>query len=331
MKLSVGRMTHGPRNLLTDVGGVRVGHCTVDDGGCHTGVTVILPHYGNPYTEKLTAASVVFNGFGKSLGLMQLEELGTLETPIALTNTLNVGKVHDALVSWMLERCAQDGIRLTSVNPVVCECNDGRISDIARRPVGQREVYSAIGSASEQFAQGAVGAGRGTVCYGLKGGIGSSSRVFEIGGEQFTVGVLAQTNYGASSDFRLAALPPELAESDQGSIVLIVATDLPLSCRQLKRVLRRCSVGMARLGSYIGHGSGELAVGFTTSPRVPAGEGFSTLRVLDESWMNTPFRAVGEATEEAILQSMLAASPDVTLDGRRVATLQERLNSAGNR
>jgi len=324
MNLNIGRLAHGPRNLISDVPGVRVGHSTIDTDACHTGVTVILPPCGNPFVQKLTAASVVFNGYGKTLGLVQVDELGTLETPIALTNTLNVGKVHDAMVSYMVELCRRDGIDLTSVNPVVCECNDSRISDIQRRPVGEREVLQAIESASADFAQGAVGAGRGTICYGLKGGIGSSSRQMEIDGEVYTLGVLVQSNYGASADLRVAALPEGLAESDQGSIILILATDLPLSARQLKRVLRRTSVGMARLGSYIGHGSGEIAVGFTTAPRQEAGS-FTLQRALKEELMNLPFRAAGECAEEAILQSMLHAAPDVQRSGERVATLREHL------
>lgn len=325
MKLAIGRMPHGQRNLITDVPGVRVGHATIDQGDCHTGVTVVMPPCGNPFVEKLTAASCVFNGFGKSLGLVQVDELGTLETPIALTNTLNVGKVHDAMVSYMIDVCAKDGIKLTSVNPVVCECNDSGISDIAQRPVDEKAVHAAIASADADFAQGAVGAGRGTVCYGMKGGIGSASRVIEVDGETFTIGVLVQSNYGASSDFRAAALPEGLAECDKGSIIIIVATDLPLTSRQLKRVLRRCSVGMARLGSYIGHGSGEIAVGFTTAPREKKGH-FSTIRTLNEDCMNLPFRAVGEATEEAILQSMLNAEGDVKRNGERVPSLREYLN-----
>ena len=322
MNLSIGRMPHGARNLLSDVPGVRVGHCTVDRDGAHTGVTVILPPGERIFDHKLTAASVVFNGYGKTLGLVQLDELGTLETPIALTNTLNVGRVHDALVSWMLLHGSAQPI--TSVNPVVCECNDSRISDISLRPVGEREVFAAIESASADFVQGAVGAGRGTLCYGLKGGIGSSSRLMDIGGERFTMGVLVQSNYGASADFNRAELPEGLAPCDAGSIILIAATDLPLSCRQLRRVLRRCSVAMARLGSYIGHGSGEIAVGFTTAPRSVSGA-FEDLRVLREDQMNIPFRAVAEAAEEAILQSMLHAGPDRTRDGRPVRSLSGTL------
>ncbi len=323
MNMSVGRLPHGDRNLISDVPGVRVGHCTVDDGGCHTGVSVVMPPPKNPFTHKLTAASCVFNGYGKTLGLVQVDELGTLETPIALTNTLNVGKVHDAMVSYMLELCAGDGIKLTSVNPVVCECNDSRLSDIARRPVGEKEVREAINSASADFTQGAVGAGRGTVCYGMKGGIGSSSRLMEIDGKTFTLGVLVQSNYGAAEDFRAASLPPGLAESDKGSIILILATDLPLSSRQLKRVLRRTSVGMARLGSYIGHGSGEICVGFTTAlPEAESGS-FLIRAQLREELMNLPFRAAGECAEEAILQSLWHSNPDTALNGAKIPCLRD--------
>ena len=324
MKLSVGRLPHGPRNQITDVPGVRVGHCTVDREDCHTGVTVILPPPANPFTEKLTAAAFVWNGFGKSQGLVQVEELGTLETPIALTNTLNVGKVHDAMVSVMLDWCRRDGVKLTSVNPVVLECNVSSISDIARRPVGEAEVRAAIAAASADFAEGDVGAGRGTICYGMKGGIGSASRQMTLGDETFTLGVLVQSNYGASADFQWAQLPQGLAECDRGSIIMVVATDLPLSHRQLRRVIKRASVGMARLGSYVGHGSGEIMVGFTTAPRAVSGA-FETMRVLREEEINLPFRAVGECCEEAILKSMLCAHAGKTLDGEAVPALSDLL------
>ena len=326
MQLAIGRMPHGALNLISDVPGVTVGHHTIDEGGCHTGVTVVLPHGENPFTHPVTAASCVFNGYGKTLGLVQVDELGTIETPIALTNTLNVGKAHDALVSSMLKRCDADGVPLRSVNPVVCECNDSRLSDIAKRPVGEKEVFAAIEAARADFAEGAVGAGRGTVCYGMKGGIGSSSRQIRLDGETFTLGVLVQSNYGASGDFRAATLPEGLAACDKGSIIMILATDLPLTARQLKRVLRRCSVGMARLGSYIGHGSGEIAVGFTTAKRERQGH-FEVLRALREDDMNLPFRAAGEATEEAILKSMLMAGDDADREGHKVPSLKTFLTT----
>ena len=325
MNMAVGKLRHGERNLISDVPGVRVGHCTVDEGDCHTGVTVVMPPPKNPFAEKLTAASCVFNGYGKTLGLVQVDELGTLETPIALTNTLNVGKVHDAMVSYMISLCREDDVDLTSVNPVVCECNDSRLSDIARRPVGENEVFAAINSASADFAQGAVGAGRGTTCYGMKGGIGSSSRLMELDGKTYTLGVLVQSNYGAAEDFRPASVPPGLAESDQGSIILVLATDLPLSARQLRRVLRRTSVGMARLGSYIGHGSGEICVGFTTARPAACSDSFLTQTVLREDKMNLPFRAAGECAEEAILQSMWNAGADTALNGKKIPSLREFL------
>ena len=323
MKLKIGRMPHGPKNLITDVPGVRVGHTTIDCNDVHTGVTVVLPHPYNPYTQKVTAASVVHNGFGKTLGLVQVDELGTLETPIALTNTLSVGAVHDAIVGYMFDLCWVDGFRLTSVNPVVCECNDSQISRIEERAVTATDVLHAIQTADTVFEQGSVGAGRGTICYGMKGGIGSASRQITLSDETFTIGVLVQSNYGASSDFLPTELPPALAECDKGSIIIIVATDLPLTCRQLKRVLKRTSVGMARLGSYIGHGSGEIAVGFTTAPRTDESKHFQSIRMLREEDMNLPFRAVGEATEEAILHSMLHSDADADLDGRVIPSLQQ--------
>lgn len=323
MDLSFGTMAHGKNDLITDVKGVRVGHFTIDRGDCHTGVTVILPSEKNPFNHKMTAASHVINGFGKTMGLIQLDELGTLETPIAITNTLNVGKVHDALVSYMLRLCDRDGITLTSVNPVVCECNDSRINDIRQRPIGEKEVFAAIGSASEIFEQGAVGAGRGTVCYGLKGGIGSSSRIFEIDGKEYTVGVLVQSNYGSARDLTLCDLTGESVSPDQGSIILIVATDLPLSSRQLKRVIKRVSVGMARLGSYIGHGSGEIVIGFTTCVPEKCGDSFLCQRIMREDLLDPPFRAAGECAEEAIVRSMLYAGRDRTLQGQEIRSLRE--------
>ena len=323
MKLNIGSLPHGPLNSLGDVPGVRVGHCTVDDGNCHTGVTVVLPPVHNPFTQKLIAASCVLNGFGKTLGLVQLNELGTLETPIALTNTLNVGKVHDALITYMLELCKEDGVPIYSVNPVVCECNDSRLNDIAVRPIGFEHVMQAIDSAGADFAQGAAGAGRGTVCYGMKGGIGSSSRMMTVDGRDYTMAVLVQSNYGASRDFLPLALKNNASACDKGSIIIVAATDLPLTQRQLGRVLRRSSVGMARLGSYIGHGSGEIAVGFTTVRPEPTGNGFCRVTALNEELLDLPFRAIGECVEEAILLSMLYAGSDLALDGTVIQSLAD--------
>ena len=323
MDLLIGEMEHGVHNNLCDVAGVTVGHSTIDEGSSHTGVTVVMPCPENPFLHPLTAGCSVFNGFGKTTGLIQVEELGTLETPIALTNTLNVGKVHDAMVGYMLEQCKKDNIKLRSVNPVVCECNDSGLNDIALRAVEEKHVRQAIETASVDFAQGAVGAGRGTRCYGLKGGIGSSSRIFSLDGRTFTVGALVQSNYGASRDLRLACLPEGLSACDLGSIILILATDLPVDARQMKRITKRASVAMARLGSYIGHGSGEIAIGFTTARAKKVSEHFLIKETVEEASLNLAFRAVGEACEEAIVQSMLHAKRDRTLGGETVHSLLE--------
>lgn len=321
----------GPRNLITDVEGVKVGHCTIAHGDHQTGVTVIHPSSKNPFVHKLTAASFVLNGFGKTQGLVQIDELGTLETPIALTNTLNVGLVHDALVQYMIDRCEEEKeAPVRSINPVVCECNDAYLNDIRKRAVGYPQVMEAIENASESFALGAVGAGRGTICYGFKGGIGSASRLMKIGDETYTMGILVQSNYGSREDLRLPGLKEARrieSTEDKGSIIMIIATDLPLSERQLKRVIKRASVGMARLGSYIGHGSGEVMVGFTTADPHENEGSFRTQRMLREDLMNIPFRAVGECCEEAIIRSMMEAETVVGYEGHKVESIREYLDA----
>ena len=246
---------------------------------------------------------------------MQINELGTLETPIALTNTLNVGLVHDAMVEYMCQQGDQHGYRVASVNPVVCECNDASLNHIRMRAVGQQHVFKAIQSADTAFALGDVGAGKGMTCHGLKGGIGTASRVMDIDGESFVIGVLVLTNHGSLADLTIDgqrvgqqidhALHADAP--DTGSCIMTVATDLPVSSRQLGRIIRRCSVGLARLGSYIGHGSGEVMVGFSTANRLPETGGVLAMRCMHESHIDKAFRAVAEATEEAVLRSMLCA------------------------
>ena len=332
--LTVGSLPTGPRDKITDVPGVAVGHCTVDTDRCHTGVTAILPCRENPFFHKLPAASFVLNGFGKSLGLVQIDELGQLESPILLTNTLNVGKVHDAAVSWLIRRSAAGGETLRSVNPVVCECNDGSLSDIALRPVEAEHAFAALDGAGPDFAEGDVGAGRGMICHDLKGGIGSASRLLDVGGRTFTLGVLALTNHGNLADLTIGGdhIGPALAERlraehtpDVGSCIFIMATDLPLDSRQLGRVLRRGSVGLARLGSFIGHGSGEVFVGFSTAngwdPREKTALRSGAL--FAEDFMDLPFRAMAECAEEAVLNSMLCAHSLTGYTGRTVRALPE--------
>lgn len=330
----IGKLEKGKRNLITDVPGVLVGHCTIDNERHKTGVTVVMPCSDDIFREKMIAASHVLNGFGKTAGLMQIEELGTLETPIALTNTLNVGLVHDAIVEYMCRNAEENNYAITSVNPVVCECNDGSLNDIRHRQVGQNEVFTAISNAADTFAEGDVGAGKGMTCHGLKGGIGSSSRIVEIEGERFTVGVLVLTNHGKLSDLTICGNPigKEIEEKiqaenvpDKGSCIMIVATDLPVTSRQLKRIIKRCSVGLARVGSYIGHGSGEVMIGFSTANRIPEEAGCMNLRCIHESQIDLAFRAVGEATEEAVLKSMLNAKSVIGYNGTVRRSLAEFL------
>lgn len=331
--ISIGKLPRGPRNALTDVPGVAVGHCTVRTQAWNTGVTVILPAQDNLFLHKVVGACQVLNGFGKTLGLMQLEELGTIETPIALTNTLNVGLVHDALVQYSIDQGHAAGVEVESVNPIVCECNDAGLSDIQHRAIGYAQVMEAISSAGADFAQGCVGAGTGTVCHSLKGGIGSASRLLEVDGKTYALGALVQTNHGMLSDLRIDGAPVGreieagiLQEKvDKGSCIVVVGTDLPLSDRQLKRVLRRAAVGLARVGSYIGHGSGEVVVGFSTANRVHRQEARGVVQqtLLNEEKIDLPFRACAEAVEEAILNSLAAAETTVGPTGAEKTALAD--------
>ena len=331
MNLKIGRMPRGDMNSIGDVPGVRVGHCTIDNDRHKTGVTVVLPCEDDIFKRKMVAAQHVLNGFGKTAGLMQIEELGTLETPIALTNTLNVGKVHDAMVEYMCLQAEREGYAITSVNPVICECNDASLNEIRHRAVEEQHVFAAIESAAPSFAEGDVGAGKGMTCHDLKGGIGTSSRKIEVDGDVFHLGVLVQTNHGSLSDLRIDGQPIGLEierrihedTPDQGSCIMVVATDLPVTARQLKRIIRRCSVGLARLGSYIGHGSGEVMIGFSTANRIPEKAGCFALRCIHESQINKAFRAVAEATEEAVLRSMYYAHTVTGYSGKVRCSLSE--------
>ena len=342
--IAQGAMEHGPRNKITDVPGVTVGHATVHEGNVHTGVTIVMPGEGNPFARKRVAASYVHNGYGKTCGLVQIDELGLLETPIALTNTLCVGRVADALVGYVLEQCSHDGTEALSISPVVGECNDSDINDIRTRAAGEAELRRAIELAGADFEEGSVGAGAGTRCFGLKGGIGSSSRLVHLGDETFTVGVLVQSNYGSTEDLVLEGAPlgrrilaeqraaeaagaqaAAASHEDRGSIMTVIATDLPVSSRQLRRIIRRAGVGIARTGAYTGHGSGEVMIGFSTANPVDVAD-TSPVRacaVMAEGQINQAFKAVAEATHEAILNSMLASPATRALDGRMFHSLTE--------
>ena len=322
--IEIGNLPTGQRNSITDVQGVKVGHVSLNEGSMKTGVTAIIPHGGNIFKEKVMAATHVINGFGKTIGTVQIDELGTLETPIILTNTLSVGVCAQALVDYMLKDNPEIGRTTGTINPVVGECNDMYLNDIRAQFVKPEHVYEALEAAGIKFEQGAVGAGTGMTCFGLKGGIGSSSRIIEYQHGTYTLGVLVLSNFGKSEDFILNGVRKgsEISQyvkdntEDKGSIIFIVATDLPVSERQLKRIIKRTSVGLARTGSYYGNGSGDLVIGFTTAHKIPHDkEGLIQLTTIHDEDINLAFQAVSEATEEAILNSMIAAEDSVGRDG----------------
>jgi len=315
-----GILPAGPLNAITDVAGVMVGHATLIVGeDIRTGVTVVLPQPGNVFRDKVPAAIFVTNGFGKLTGVTQVEELGTLETPIALTGTLSTWKVADALAEWVL-RLPGNG-EVLSVNPVVGECNDGDLSDIRKRPVGREQLLAALNAATGgAVAEGCVGAGTGTTCLGWKGGIGTASRKLppSLGG--WTVGVLVQTNFGGlltvagvpvGVELGRYAFKDELAAPERGSCMVVIATDAPVDARQLRRLAARMPMGLARTGAFASNGSGDYAVAFTANPacRIPhGGRGTRTVPVLADDGLSPLFLAVVEATEEAVLNSLFAAT-----------------------
>ena len=307
----------GPHNAITDVPGVLVGHATLLQGdSVRTGVTAILPHAGNLFLERVPAAVHVGNGFGKLLGSTQVNELGELETPILLTCTLCVWRAADALVGWMLERPGMEGVR--SINPLVAETNDGFLNAIRSRPVGAAEVRAALAAAdSGAVPEGAVGAGTGTIAYGWKGGIGTASR--RAGGSGFMVGVLVQANHGGDLTILGVPVGRELGRNGitrnaprpgDGSIIMVVATDAPLSDRNLHRLASRAMLGLGRTGSAAQNGSGDYVIAFSTSTaarRARNAPRLSTTELGNEE-MNPLFQATVEATEEAIYNALFMAT-----------------------
>lgn len=338
--VQVGELPKGERNKISDVSGVTVGHYTIDTAEHKTGVTVVMPAQDNIFQSKMTAACFVLNGFGKTTGLMQIEELGTLETPIALTNTLNVGLVHDAMVEYMIQRCSAEHIEVRSINPIVCECNDATLNKIQDRAVKAEHVCFAIEDAKADFQEGDVGAGKGMICHSLKGGIGSASRVITLDGKAYTIGVLVLSNHGRLHDLIIdhRELGKQLehkihdASPDKGSIISILATDLPVNDRQLRRIIKRTSVGLARLGSFIGHGSGEVMIGFSTANRFDKDDSRAILPVLtlNEEYIDFAFRAAAEAEEEAVLNSMAAAEEVTGYSGIKKFALGDLLPDVFN-
>jgi D-aminopeptidase len=310
--IPAGSLQRGPLDAITDVSGVRVGQVTVNQGdSIRTGVTVILPHSGNLFHEKVPGAVFVGNAFGKLAGSTQVEELGEIETPIALTSTLNVPRVADAILDYMLALPGNE--RVQSVNPLVGETNDGFLNDIRGRHIGRDQVMAALQSAREgAVEEGAVGAGMGTVAFGFKGGIGTASR--KAGA--FTVGALVQTNFGGTLTLAGAPVGRELRSSGpnsgNGSCMMIIATDAPVDARELRRMAARTIFGLARTGSSGANGSGDYAIAFSTQ-RNPA-------KLLTNEELSPLFLAVIEATEEAIYNSLLRAVT-VTGNGHTVQAL----------
>lgn len=330
--LIVGGLPPGPFNAITDVAEVTVGHHALRDSGVVTGVTAILPHQGDLFRQKPRAAVEVINGFGKSVGLMQVAELGNLETPILLTNTFGVAACSEALIRRAIAANPAIGRETSTVNPLVFECNDGAISDIQAMAVTPLDAGLALEAArSGPVEQGAIGAGTGMTAFGFKAGIGSASRRMEIGGQSFTLGALVLANFGSAGDLVLPdgrrPDPCQPALIERGSVIVVLATDLPLADRQLQRVARRAGAGLARLGAFWGHGSGDIALAFTTADPVAhePDAAFAPLRRLDDGLIDLPFRAAVEATQEAVLNALCHAPATIGRSGRTYPSLADWL------
>src|SRR5215813_4129532 len=326
--ITVGVLPPGPLNAITDVAGVLVGQATVVRGdNIRTGVTAILPHGGNLFREKVPGAVFIGNAFGKLAGSTQVNELGEIETPILLTCTLCVPRAADALMEYMLALPGNEDVR--SVNPLVGETNDGYLNDIRQRPISRDDVFAAIrGARSGPVEEGSVGAGTGTVAFGFKGGIGTSSRKLPTSLGGYTLGVLVQTNFGGVLSIDGAPVGIELGKyflkdavgsarspdsSADGSIIIVIATDAPLDHRQLKRLAERSIAGLARTGSSMTNGSGDYAIAFSTQNRINAADQVRNVQVVGNDAMSPLFQAVIEATEEAIYNALFKAT---TITGR---------------
>ncbi len=329
--LACGSLPPGERNSIADVPGVLVGHATIVQGAVRTGVTAVLAHDGDLFQSKPLAAAQVLNGFGKGLGLVQLAELGTLETPILLTNTFAVGACANALIRRAIRADPEIGRRTATVNPVVLECNDGYLNDIQAMAIDESDAEAAIAAAAETFDLGAVGAGAGMSAFGVKGGIGTASRRVRLDGSQYHLGVLVLANFGRAGDLRLPdgrRVDPEVGVvAEAGSCIVVIATDVPLESRQLGRVAKRAGVGLAWCGAFWGNGSGDIALAFTTANPVPQEpeEEFLERRVLAEGRIDRLFQATAEATQEAVLDALAAAETTVGRNGHRRVGLAELL------
>jgi D-aminopeptidase len=332
----VGGLPPGVHNAITDVQGVRVGHCTLmqgkgallpGQGPVRTGVTAILPHPGDLFLEKITGAVVRINGFGEVTNTQQIDEMGVMEGPIMLTNTMNVPRVADAVIDWAFEHSNDMSVTTWGISPIVAETSDSYLNDARGRHVARAHVFEAIDTARDGIVtEGAVGGGTGMLCYDFKGGIGTASRVLpqELGG--FTVGALVQSNFGSRAKLRIDGVPigRELLDYDerirresQGSVIVVIATDAPMTSRQLKRMGMRVPFGLARTGTQGGNTSGDFAICFSTTRNRPHHSDAPTLTlaqvVEDTALINKLFDAVVETTEEAVLNSLFKAE---TMQGR---------------
>ncbi|MRG85621.1 DmpA family aminopeptidase [Salinibacillus xinjiangensis] len=327
--ITVGSFPTGKRNMITDVPGVQVGNVTLkedlpNEECIRTGVTAILPHTGNVFQDKVPAASFVLNGFGKTTGLIQVEELGVIESPIMLTNTFNVGTVLQGTHNYILENNSDIGDQTGSLNVVVGECNDMYLNSVKKVPIREEHARKAITNASSEVEEGAVGAGTGMMCYQYKGGVGTASRLVR---DNYTIGVLVVSNFGRREEFEWGHYQPTKMNDEEvpdGSIMMVVATDAPVTDRQLKRIAKRAPVGLARTGSRVHHGSGDIVIAFTNGYTIPhnvKGEyQAKQVHIRDDSKiMNELFQGVAEATEEAILNSLTKAE---TTSGRKGRVLE---------
>ena len=329
--INIGSYKTGTYNAITDITGVMVGHTTLsyksaEDRIVQTGVTAILPHSGNLFQEKVLGSSYVINGFGKTVGTIQLQELGVVESPILLTNTFSVPAVLEGTIRYLLDQNPQIGDTTGTVNVIVGECNDGYLNDIRGLHVRPEHAYQAIQSAKSGIVgEGCVGAGTGMSCLGFKGGIGTSSRVASFGEQSYTIGVLVVSNFGKEKDLRIPAggWLHRLGEEEKmpdGSIMIILATDAPLNERQLGRLAKRSTFGLAHTGSYGAHGSGDIVIAFSTVHRVPhepdqENISYSFMRE-DGEWISQLFEMTVEAVEEAIWNSICMATTTEGNKGR---------------
>ena len=335
----------GKLNKITDVKGLKVASVTIQDNEINTGVTAILPHEGNIFRSKVVAGASVLNGFGKSLGIVQLKELGNIETPIIMTNTLSVGETATALTKYCLEQNEDIGVSTGTVNPLVTECNDGRLNDIRGFHVREEHVREALRLAEEgspDFEEGAVGAGTGMCCLGFKGGIGSASRLVELDGSEYTIGALVLSNFGEEGNLVIGGrhygseLLPKVKErlesdidgslaKDKGSIIMLIATDIPMSPSQLERVANRAAIALGRTGSYMGNGSGDIAIAFSTANRMPhySDEKFVEMKAIHEDAIDKVFEPAVEALEESIISSLYHAKTTLGVRGKLVYGLRE--------